>query len=185
MSINPSTPQVHLIGEIRGATGFDAARIFCKFEVKVGYNWTLIAGTDSGETYEEVRDEIDEFAVWDHPIDLHYKCKALRGWPKFRVEVWQADVHGRYQIAGYGVGVVPFEPGNHKMEIKCWAPKPQGYFRQLASSLLGVKPELKFKDMVLSNAERFGFETETTGTVEIDLGVILKDFNIHGVTLFS
>ena len=48
-----------------------------------------------------------------------------------------------------------------------------------------MKPELKFKDMVLSNAERFGFETVTAGTVEIDIGVILKDFNIHGVTLYS
>jgi hypothetical protein len=35
-----------------------------------------------------VRDEIDEFAVWDHPFDLHYKCKTIRGWPKFQLEVW-------------------------------------------------------------------------------------------------
>jgi B9 domain-containing protein 2 len=51
--------------------------------------------------------------------------------------------------------------------------------------LLGIKPELKFKDMVMSGAERFGFEVETTGTVEIEVGVITKDFNIHGVTLFT
>jgi hypothetical protein len=74
-------------------------------------------------------DDIDKFAVWDHPIDLHYKCKAVRGWPKFQLEVWQADNEGRYSIAGYGIGVVPFEPGNHKIEVKCWAPKPQGYFK--------------------------------------------------------
>mmetsp|Transcript_29524 Transcript_29524/g.21346 ORF Transcript_29524/g.21346 Transcript_29524/m.21346 type:complete len:80 (+) Transcript_29524:314-553(+) len=79
------------------------------------------------------------------------------------------------------MGVIPFGPGNHKMEIKCWAPRPQGYFKQLASSLLGIKPELKFKDMLFSSADRFGFEGETTGTVEIDVGVILKDFHLHGV----
>ena len=55
----------------------------------------------------------------------------------------------------------------------------------MAADLMGVKPELKFKDMTMSNAERFGFQTETTGTVEIDVGVILKDFDIHGVTLFT
>jgi len=49
---------------------------------------------------------------------------------------------------------------------------------------LGIKPELKFKDIVMSSAERFGFETESTGTVEIEVGVILKDFNLHGVTLY-
>ena len=58
------------------------------------------------------------------------------------------------------------------------------FWKQLASSLLGIKPELKFKDTVMSSSERFGFETETTGTVEIEIGVILKDFNLHGVTLY-
>jgi hypothetical protein len=51
--------------------------------------------------------------------------------------------------------------------------------------LFGVKPELVFKDMLFSAAERFGFETETTGTVEVDIGVVLKDFNLHGVSLYS
>ena len=54
----------------------------------------------------------------------------------------------------------------------------------MASDLLGIKPELKFNDSVMSSAERFGFETVTTGTVEIEIGVILKDFNLHGVTLY-
>jgi len=55
--------------------------MFCKFEIRSGNNWTLLAGNDCGETYEEIRDECEEFAVWDHPIDLHYKCKVY-------VEVW-------------------------------------------------------------------------------------------------
>ena len=71
------------------------------------------------------------------------------------------------------------------MLVKCWIPKPQGFLKQLASDLLGIKPELKFRDIVMSGAERFGFETETTGTVEIEIGVILKDFNLHGVTLYE
>ena len=176
MALSANTPQVHLIGEIKGATGFDVSRVFCKYEFRVGHNWSLIGGKEHGETYEEVRDEIDQFAVWDHPFDIHYKSKAIRGWPKIIVEVWQADSHGRYSIAGYGIGVVPFEPGQHTIQIKCWVPKPQGFFKDLASRLLGIKPELEFKDMLFSGAERFGFEAETTGSVEVDIGVILKDF---------
>ena len=89
MANSSNTPQVHLIGEIKGATGFDANKLFCKFEVRSGHtNWQLFAGKESGETYEEIRDEIDDFAVWDHPFDLHYGCKGVRGWPKFYVEVW-------------------------------------------------------------------------------------------------
>jgi hypothetical protein len=56
--------------------------------------------------------------------------------------------------------------------------------KQLAADWLGIRPELKFSDITMSSAERFGFETETTGTVEIEIGVILKDFNLHGMTLY-
>ena len=39
--------------------------------------------------------------------------------------------------------------------------------------------------MLMSSAERFGFETETTGTVEIDVGIIIKYFNLHGVERYT
>ena len=55
----------------------------------------------------------------------------------------------------------------------------------MAANLLGIRPEMKFKDQIMSSTERFGFETFTTGTVEIDVGVIIKDFNLHGVTLYT
>ena len=35
----------------------------------------------------------------------------------------------------------------------------------------------------MSSAERFGFDCESTGIVEIECGVIHKDFGIHGVNL--
>ncbi len=80
--------EVHLIGELKGAYGFDTNRLFCKFNVRVGYNWTLLSGKDNGETYEEIKDDTEEYIIWDHPFDLHYKTKTMRGWPKFMVEVW-------------------------------------------------------------------------------------------------
>ena len=156
MALINSTPQVHMIGEIKGAVGFEHNRLFCKYEVRCGTNWTQLAGKEQGETYEEIRDEIDEGAIWDHPFDLHFKCNAVRGWPKIYVEVWQADNEGRYSLAGYGLGVVPFTPGHHRMEIKCWAPIKPGFFDQLRASMLGIRPELEFKDMLFSSTERYG-----------------------------
>ena len=69
------------------------------------------------------------------------------------------------------------------MTIVCWRPEPQGFFKKLAASLLGIQPELNYKDMVISSQERFGQQVESTGSVEIDIGVIHKDFGIHGVRL--
>lgn len=110
--------------------------------MRVGHNWSLLSGKDSGETYEEIKDDTEEYVYWDHPFDIHYKAKTIRGWPKFFVEVWQADNEGRYSIAGYGIGTVPFTPGSQTIRIKCWRPKPRGFFKRLAATLLGVQPEL-------------------------------------------
>ena len=138
MSGQNGTPQLHLIGEIKGAQGFDGNRVFCKYSIRSGHNWILISGKNQGETYEEVKDETEQMTQWDHPFDLHYKSKAIRGWPKFFVEVWSADSEGRYSIGGYGIGIIPFQAGHHKIKINCWRPKPQGFFKQMASYFLGV-----------------------------------------------
>ncbi len=57
--------------------------------------------------------------------------------------------------------------------------------KRMGAKLLGIYPELEFKDIVFSSAERFGLQVESTGTVEIDVGVITKDFNLHGVQLYT
>lgn len=36
--------------------------------------------------------------VWAHPLDMHYSCKGLAGWPKLHFQVWSQDVHGRNDI---------------------------------------------------------------------------------------
>ena len=41
-----ATPQLHLIGEIKSATGFDGNRVFCKYEIKAGHHWILVSGKD-------------------------------------------------------------------------------------------------------------------------------------------
>ena len=88
--------------------GFEGNRLFCKYSIKSGNNWILVSGKENGETYEEIKNENEDVSQWDHPFDVHFKAKSLRGWPKFFVEVWSADSEGRYSIAGYGIGVVPF-----------------------------------------------------------------------------
>lgn len=36
--------------------------------------------------------------VWAHPIDLHYVCRGLLGWPKLHFQIWSQDVHGRNEL---------------------------------------------------------------------------------------
>ena len=51
-------PEVHLIGQIVGGSGFSTDNAFCRFEIKHGENWSIVGGDCSGQTqvdYPEVR----------------------------------------------------------------------------------------------------------------------------------
>jgi len=78
-----------------------------------------------------------DFTPLEHPLDLHYTSKAIRGWPKMLIEVWQEDEHGRNTISGYGLLTFPIAPGEFELEIHCWRPKGS-----IMDSLLGTFPEL-------------------------------------------
>jgi hypothetical protein len=50
-------PEVHVIGQLRGASGFESENAFCVFEVKHGSAWSLLGGESEGQTqtdYAEV-----------------------------------------------------------------------------------------------------------------------------------
>lgn len=37
--------------------------------------------------------------VWSHPLDVHYACRGLSGWPRLQVQVWrEIDGRGRSEI---------------------------------------------------------------------------------------
>ena len=97
------------------------------------------------------------------------------------VEIWEVSYEGKYTIAGYGVGTVPCSPGTHKLLINWWRPIDTSWWGLVSEYLLGTKPEITHKDMVISSVERNGFETESTGTVEVEIGVITKNFELYGV----
>lgn len=73
----PPRPEVHIIGEIAGATGFTGGPICCKWSLEAGDNWEWVDGPRGGQTHTVHPDTEDELAVWAHPIDVHYVAGAL------------------------------------------------------------------------------------------------------------
>ena len=118
MSQGIATPQLHLIGEVKGAREFSENRLFCKWGFKFGKHFTVHSGNVSGETFEEEKSDGEQFFFWDHPFDIHFKVNSMRGWPKIMIEVWEVGKEGKYTIAGYGLASIPCMPGTHKVEIK-------------------------------------------------------------------
>ena len=46
--------------------------------IVVGGAWTLLSGVREGQTQVD-NPEYESFAVWSHPIDLHFATKGLQG----------------------------------------------------------------------------------------------------------
>lgn len=169
------TPQVHVLGRLAYAEKFDCHGLYAKFDFKSGSNWTLLSGNSHSETFLSYMND-DRVAPLEHPIDLNYATKSLRGWPKIIIEAWVVDTARKSMIGGYGVVTVPMQSGFHRLTVDCWRP-----ISSSDDSVLGTYPELEFKDVLVSSQSRYGLTTETTGSLVFEIDVILKDFQLHGV----
>ena len=176
------TPQVHVIGEIVGAKGFNCSKLYGKFEFRAGESWRLLAGKPAGETFYDSSENSEGLAVFEHPFDLQYACRSIVGWPKIQMEIWSVDQHGRHTIAGYGVISIPCAPGQYMLQMPLWRPVGDGK-QQSYSKYMGINPELQHKNMLISGNDRFEMRTYSTGTVSFRVGVLTKDFQLHGVKM--
>uniref|UniRef100_A0A8C0GZ44 MKS transition zone complex subunit 1 n=1 Tax=Chelonoidis abingdonii TaxID=106734 RepID=A0A8C0GZ44_CHEAB len=97
-------------------------------------------------------------------------------WPVIYFEVLSLDYWQRYRVEGYGSVVLPAAPGFHTLTAPTWRPTELGTVSELRRFFIGGSPELEdmtyvrvpgiFKGECLS---RFGFRTETTGSVTFRL----------------
>uniref|UniRef100_A0A8P0SPW7 Transforming growth factor beta-1 proprotein n=2 Tax=Canis lupus familiaris TaxID=9615 RepID=A0A8P0SPW7_CANLF len=69
--------EVHVIGQIMGATGFSESSLFCKWGVHTGAAWKLLSGVREGQTQVDTP-QVGDMAYWSHPIDLHFATKGLQ-----------------------------------------------------------------------------------------------------------
>ncbi|KAB5548961.1 hypothetical protein PHYPO_G00061690 [Pangasianodon hypophthalmus] len=171
--------ELHIIGQIIGASGFPQSSLFCKWGIQTGGAWRLLSGLKEGQTQVDIP-QIGEMAYWSHPIDLHYSTKGLQGWPKLHLQVWHQDSFGRCQLYGYGYCHVPSSPGQHRLQCVTW--RPVGTWQeQLAQMFVGGGPQLRSSDLIYSGADRYRLHTEAMGTVELELCIILRHFERYGV----
>ena len=114
-------PELHIVGEIVGASDYELPSLFCKFNFEVGGNFRLLQGITSGQTHCDMPPE-GEAANLTHPIDVHYAVKGIDGWPRIRIEVYGVDQYGRIELAGYGCCFVPTTAGTHELRCATWRP---------------------------------------------------------------
>jgi B9 domain-containing protein 2 len=180
MQTTNATPQIFLNGRIISANNFEADELFIKYEMIYGTNFKVVEGETRGETFQAVPHMDQPIIYFDHPLSVNFSCRSIKGWPKFLIEVWANDYHNRNYLIGYGTCFVPFKSGTNVITIKCWRPREK-IGMNLSEFFIGNTPEFIDKSAVYSNEEKFGFFSLSTGSVTIELDVIMKDFNLHGI----
>ncbi|XP_069677122.1 B9 domain-containing protein 2-like isoform X2 [Periplaneta americana] len=113
--------EVHIIGQIIGASKFPNQSLFCKWGIHAGGGWKVISGLKEGQTHVD-NPEYEVFSYWCHPIDIHFATKGIQGWPKLHLQVYHQDQFGRSEIYGYGFCHVPTASGNHILDCVTWRP---------------------------------------------------------------
>ncbi|KAI8910621.1 hypothetical protein PhCBS80983_g03667 [Powellomyces hirtus] len=173
--------EVHIIGTIAGASSFPQPHLSCKWKIVAGESWRLLEGDTEGMTQVDMPED-PRFSVWSHPIDLHYGTKSVTGWPKLQVQVYRRDWRGRNELYGYGFTHIPTTPGDHTLDVATWRPV-LSFWDELSSYFFGTVPALKNTDMVHTPTDRFRLTTCSMGTVHVELGIVLRNFEGYGVAM--
>jgi len=178
-------PEVHIIGEIVGASDLETDNAFCVFQVKTGRYWSCVGGDEQGQTQVDYpSSETDDMVIWNHPIDLHYYTKSVEGWPKLIFEVWHLDEFGGKVLSGYSFINVPTSSGAHELETGIW--RPCGTHREeMAHFFTGDGPHLLNPDIlhnpVKAKEDRHRLTTKHVGKIHLRLDVIVRYFAGHSV----
>ncbi|XP_050699789.1 B9 domain-containing protein 2-like [Eriocheir sinensis] len=171
--------EVHVIGQVTGARGFPDASLLCKWTLQLGGGWRLVEGQGEGQTQADWS-EVEEDVTWCHPLDIHLSTRGIQGWPRLLLQVYRQDAHARVDLCGYGVVHIPTRPGAHSLSCPTW--RPLGTFsEELRRAFLGGGPQLLSTEFIHSPLERYRLSTVASGTVFLELGVILRDFEKYGV----
>jgi hypothetical protein len=180
----------HLLFEISSGRGFRYQRRYRGFFVEA----TLVSNAEAftplspqalsgNEVTQTGRPDSKGITVWNHLIDLHFAIsQPSAAWPKLRLKISVLDAHGRILPVGYGLAVLPSQPGNFRFEVPCWRPAGAGIFEEMRALISGAAPALADANVVEAPGGRKGLRTVGCGTVEVRGCVVLRRADVHGVT---
>uniref|UniRef100_A0AAQ5YPP8 MKS transition zone complex subunit 1 n=1 Tax=Amphiprion ocellaris TaxID=80972 RepID=A0AAQ5YPP8_AMPOC len=174
-------------GEIVSAKGFEYDNLYIHFFMELPNNWSSLPFQPlSGVTQTCRTKTLEKVSLFSYPFNFEafYMSEkeseeSILQWPVLYFKVLSLDSWQRYRTEGYGYLLFPAMPGKHTVTCHTWRPLQTGTSSVLRRFFIGGSPELEdhsyvripgtFKGERLS---RFGFCTETTGSVTFNLHCI-------------
>ncbi|XP_040035532.1 tectonic-like complex member MKS1 isoform X2 [Gasterosteus aculeatus] len=175
--------------EIVSAKGFEYDNLYIHFFMELPNNWSSLPfQTLSGVTQtcraKTLGKENVAFFSYPFSFEAFYMSEkeseeSIPQWPVIYFKVLSLDSWQRFRTEGYGYLLFPAVPGKQTITCHTWRPLQTGTVSALRRFFIGGSPELEdhsyvripgtFKGERLS---RFGFCTETTGSVTFNLHCI-------------
>ncbi|XP_063342581.1 Meckel syndrome type 1 protein isoform X3 [Pelmatolapia mariae] len=176
-------------GEIVSAQGFEYDNLYIHFFMELPNNWSSRPFQSMSGVTQTCRTKTlgkENIAFFSYPFNFEafYMTEkesdhSVPQWPVLYFKVLSLDSWQRYRTEGYGYLLFPAMPGKHTMTCHTWRPLQMGTVSALRRFFIGGSPELEdhsyvripgtFKGERLS---RFGFCTETSGSVTFNLNCI-------------
>ncbi|XP_076607555.1 tectonic-like complex member MKS1 isoform X2 [Chaetodon auriga] len=173
-------------GEIVAAKGFEYDNLYIHFFMELPNNWSSLpfqslSGVTQTCRTRTLGQENVAFFSFPFSFEAFYMCEkeseeSVPQWPVLYFKVLSLDSWQRYRTEGYGYLLFPATPGKHTVTCHTWRPLQTGTVSALRRFFIGGSAELEdlsyvrvpgtFKGERLS---RFGFCTETTGSVTFNL----------------
>ncbi|XP_054857378.1 tectonic-like complex member MKS1 [Eublepharis macularius] len=185
----PGSLRLFVNGEIVSAQGYEYDNLYIHFFLELPSHWSCPPSQPLSGVTQTCATKIlgkDRVAFFSFPFTLEVFFTqedelegSLPQWPVLYFEVLSLDFWQRYRVEGYGFVMLPATPGAHTLTVSTWRPMEPGTFSELQRFFIGGSPELEdltyarvpstFKGDRLS---RFGFRTETTGSVTFRLNCL-------------
>ncbi|XP_041350207.1 Meckel syndrome type 1 protein-like [Gigantopelta aegis] len=190
----PNVLRLVVYGEIESTKGFESESLYLNFFVDLPKHWYVGSHQQMAwvtqTCYTKIEDN-EDVAHFSYPFsfELFYRNDSVRDdnkedmphFPVIMIEVLSLDSWNRFCTEGYTYMQIPTKPGVSKHTINCWRPVGNSVVDRLRRFFIGGSPELEDPTYTFvpstfegSNLSRFGFRTESTGTVSLRLNVLMQ-----------
>ncbi|KAL7834455.1 hypothetical protein SRHO_G00287020 [Serrasalmus rhombeus] len=176
-------------GEIVSAQGYEYDNLYVHFFLELPNSWSSVPFQSLSGVTQTCRTRTlgkDDVAFFSYPFSFESFFRkedesedSLPQWPVLYFKVLSLDFWQRYRTEGYGYLVIPSTPGYHRVTCHTWRPLQTGTVAELRRFFIGGAPELEdISDVRISGTfkgdrlSRFGFRTQTTGSVTFNLNCI-------------
>ena len=176
-----SSFHVHVTGQIESATklfSHGMQRLYCRYVLSYGNDWTIIHGMTSGIT--QMASSKDCKTIWNFPIELAFRSTNAYGWPRISIAVYGLDFFGRDVVRGYGSVLVPTSPGRHTLTLEIYRPISGNICHQFLNWLKGTLPEYYETAFTARGEGRVVTRVRSEGEVQIVLNASIKGMTKSG-----